>query len=619
MFEIIAVTNRIQCREPFAERLARLRNAGVSAVVLREKDLPDAEYLELARKAAGILEGSAARLIIHGHADIAKALNIKSVQLPLDGLAEASRETLGYFSGIGASCHSLEDALRAERLGATYIVLGNIFETSCKPGLPGKGTGLLKEVCTAVSVPVYAIGGVKKENLAAVRAAGAAGACIMGDFMTASRPELLCFDKRRLALYGITDRRYFETVPMAGAVEKAIRGGMTMLQLREKSLPEDELLREAVEIKKICGKYNVPLIINDDPEVALRCGADGVHVGAEDMSVAEIRKAAPQDFIIGATCKTVSQAKKAEAEGADYIGVGAVFPSPTKTDAIRVTPEQLFEIASAVDIPAVAVGGIDADNIDGLKGTGISGVAVISALFGAPDVEAAAALLREKSAEITCAGRGIKAAIFDMDGTLLDSLHVWDRILLDFFESMDRPPDEELKKSIGSLSLREGAALLKDFYRLDMTVDEIVSDVNGRLAWYYENEVDARPGVREYLAGMRSAGIKACVATESSMELAEAALRRLGLLENFEFVLSCQNRGIGKNTPDVYLEAAERLGAEPGECLVFEDALYALRTAKSAGFHTVAVYEPHEKRQNEMRKAAEKYIGDWESAAPGRY
>jgi thiamine-phosphate pyrophosphorylase len=140
----------------------------------------------------------------------------------------------------------------------------------------------------------------------------------------------------------------------------------------------------------------VPLIINDNVEVALKSGADGVHVGIEDAPVAEIRKRVSADFIIGATCKTVEQAKIAEAAGADYMGVGAVFPSPTKTNAVRITNAQLSEIVSAVSIPAVAIGGINYDNVCEIKGSSVSGVAVVSAIFGAEDIEEATTLLKER-------------------------------------------------------------------------------------------------------------------------------------------------------------------------------------------------------------------------------
>ena len=196
-------------------------------------------------------------------------------------------------------------------------------------------------------------------------------------------------EKKDLLLYGVTDRGCLRGMSLEEAVEQAILGGVGTVQLREKNIGEDELLHEAEKLLKICHKYNVPLIINDDYEVALKCGADGVHVGIEDAPVAEIRRIAGKDFIIGATAKTVEQAKLAESSGADYLGVGAVFPSPTKTNAVRITPQELREICSCVNIPAVAIGGITAENVKEIKGCGHSGIAVVSAVFGANDIKKA--------------------------------------------------------------------------------------------------------------------------------------------------------------------------------------------------------------------------------------
>ena len=201
-------------------------------------------------------------------------------------------------------------------------------------------------------------------------------------------------DKKALLLYAVTDRGCLKGISLEEAVEQAILGGVGVVQLREKNISESELLREAEKLLKVCHKYSVPLIINDDYEIALKCGADGVHVGIEDAPVSEIRRIAGKDFIIGATAKTVEQANLAECSGADYLGVGAVFPSPTKKNAVRITPQQLKEICSSVSIPAVAIGGITAENVNEIKGCGHSGIAVVSAVFGAADIKRAADELR---------------------------------------------------------------------------------------------------------------------------------------------------------------------------------------------------------------------------------
>ena len=204
------------------------------------------------------------------------------------------------------------------------------------------------------------------------------------------------FNENMLLLYAVTDRAWIGKRTLLEQIEDALKGGATIVQLREKKMDENSFVEEAIQVRDLCHKYHVPLIINDNVEVALKSGADGVHVGIEDAPVAEIRKRVSADFIIGATCKTVEQAKIAEAAGADYMGVGAVFPSPTKTNAVRITNEQLREIIASVSIPAVAIGGISYDNVCEIKGSSVSGVAVVSAIFGAEDIEKATALLKER-------------------------------------------------------------------------------------------------------------------------------------------------------------------------------------------------------------------------------
>lgn len=208
------------------------------------------------------------------------------------------------------------------------------------------------------------------------------------------------FTKKNLLLYAVTDRTWAGENPLYRQIEAALKGGVTLVQLREKNLEERAFLEEALDVKELCHSYQVPLIINDNVEVAEKSGADGVHVGITDAPVAEIRREMGADFIIGATAKTVEQAKAAEAAGADYLGVGAVFPSPTKTDAIRITKEQLKEIRESVKIPVVAIGGIGYANMEELAGSGADGVAVVSALFAQDNIEEAAYALKKRAQQV---------------------------------------------------------------------------------------------------------------------------------------------------------------------------------------------------------------------------
>lgn len=202
------------------------------------------------------------------------------------------------------------------------------------------------------------------------------------------------FTAQNLLLYAVTDRAWVGRQTLLEQIESALKGGATLVQLREKDLPRLDYIREAAQATALCHRYGVPLIVNDSLEVALKSGADGVHVGVEDQPVAEIRRQAGKGFLIGATAKTVEQARAAQAAGADYLGVGAVFPSPTKKKAIRITTGQLREICASVSIPCVAIGGISRENLPALAGGGMDGFALVSAIFSQPDIEAACRELR---------------------------------------------------------------------------------------------------------------------------------------------------------------------------------------------------------------------------------
>ena len=197
-----------------------------------------------------------------------------------------------------------------------------------------------------------------------------------------------------LTLYLVTDSSYHTEASFLKTVEEACQGGVTLVQLREKSGGRD-YLDLALRVKEITDHYRIPLIIDDRVDVALACGAAGVHVGQSDLPVACARKLMGPDKIVGATAKTVSQALDAYEQGADYLGLGAVFSTSTKTDADTMSYETLKAICNAVKIPTVAIGGISASNIMKLKGSGVDGVAVVSAIFGAPDPGSATARLAE--------------------------------------------------------------------------------------------------------------------------------------------------------------------------------------------------------------------------------
>ena len=207
-------------------------------------------------------------------------------------------------------------------------------------------------------------------------------------------------DKKAMILYAVTDRAWVGRQSLYEQVESALKGGATCVQLREKELDDEMFLTEAMELADLCRRYNVPFFINDNVDIAIKCQADGIHVGQEDMQAAQVRQKVGEDMIIGVSVHSVEEALEAVKNGADCLGVGAVFSTSTKTDVDVLPKEVLRDICAAVDIPVVAIGGINRTNIKELSGTGVDGVALVSAIFAAEDIETECKALRKLSEEM---------------------------------------------------------------------------------------------------------------------------------------------------------------------------------------------------------------------------
>lgn len=204
-------------------------------------------------------------------------------------------------------------------------------------------------------------------------------------------------DKKMMRLYAVTDRAWTGKMSLYEQVEAALQGGATCVQLREKYLDRETFLQEARDLVQLCHRYGVPFIVNDEVDIAVECGADGVHVGQEDMKAADVRAKVGPQMMIGVSAHTVEEALEAVKNGADYLGVGAVFSTSTKTDVSVLSMETLRAVCNAVKVPVVAIGGISEHNLMQLSGSGVDGVAVVSAIFAAEDPKTAAQKLRELS------------------------------------------------------------------------------------------------------------------------------------------------------------------------------------------------------------------------------
>ncbi len=207
-------------------------------------------------------------------------------------------------------------------------------------------------------------------------------------------------DKKHMLLYAVTDRAWTGEQTLYRQVEAALKGGVTCVQLREKAMDDAAFLREAREIHALCRQYGVPFIVNDRVEIAIACGAEGVHVGQDDMAAGDVRRLAGEGMILGVSVHTVEEALEAIQNGADYLGLGAVFPTSTKTDVEQMANETVRAICDVVDVPVVAIGGINRKNVRKLSGSGVDGVALVSAIFSETDIEAACRDLRKLSEEM---------------------------------------------------------------------------------------------------------------------------------------------------------------------------------------------------------------------------
>ncbi|MEY8404439.1 HAD family phosphatase [Oscillospiraceae bacterium 44-34] len=204
----------------------------------------------------------------------------------------------------------------------------------------------------------------------------------------------------------------------------------------------------------------------------------------------------------------------------------------------------------------------------------------------------------------------IRGAVFDVDGTLLDSMFIWDTIGETYLRSIGYEPREKLNEVFKNMSLFQAARYYRTEYGVTQSIDQIMDGVNAMLERYYRFEVSLKPGVAELLAQLQASGVKLCIATATDRYLVEAALERCGVLSCFGAIFTCNEVGHGKDEPDIFEEALRFLGTEKAETVVFDDALYAVRTAKEAGFPVAAVYDSHERSQAEVRARSDLYLED---------
>lgn len=387
-------------------------------------------------------------------------------------------------------------------------------------------------------------------------------------------------------------------------LKAALSGGVTMIQFRDKR-PDDtteERARASLAVTRAAG---IPLVVNDDIHLAKKIGADGVHLGQDDGPIADAKELLGQGAIVGRTAHNLEEALEAEREGADYLGVGAVFATESKIVSSSISPKALEEIARIVSIPVYAIGGIDAENISVVNGRGLEGVAVIGAIANAEDPREAAKKLTSRFRKEL----DYEAAIVDLDGTILDSNGVWTRVDLDFLARRNLTPPEGYHKTLAGMGLHRGAGYIKELFGLPESPDEIIDELMREVETIYREEIELRDGVRDMLAYLHAQGIPMVVATMNADRLFRPCLERLGIDKYFCAMLSGEDVTHNKNHPEIYEKALEILGSDAEKTLLFEDILEALRTGNGVGLTTVAMHDPkNSEKPEELMQAADIFL-----------
>jgi thiamine-phosphate diphosphorylase len=390
-----------------------------------------------------------------------------------------------------------------------------------------------------------------------------------------------------LILYAVTDRAWLNGRSLKDDVEKAILGGATMIQLREKNLSIDEFVEEALEIKEVCKKYDVPFIINDSLEVFLKVDADGIHVGQNDLSADVVRRIIGPNKILGVSAENVGEALLAEKNGADYLGVGTIFSTTTKLDAITVSKEELARICYNVKIPVVAIGGITLDNIKELKNTMIQGVSVVSAIFKESDITLATRKLLNEVNKLFFNPNLYKYFIVDYDGTLLNSLSMWDDIASRYVKSKGIEPDYNLDKIVKTQTNDETAVYLSKRYFNDIDPKELILDINSFIEREYLN-IKINKGAFEFLNSIKEKG-KVILFTATSKSLIEKSLKLNGIYDIFDSLYTSTDFNYSKTDGEGFLKLLEMEGIKKEDAIIVEDATHAICGAKRAGLKVLSI------------------------------
>lgn len=402
--------------------------------------------------------------------------------------------------------------------------------------------------------------------------------------------------KKSLRLQGIIYGDMKKENDLLSCAENAARGGVTLLRIYKGRLADSSFQSLFNKISAVAKKRNLPIIIGESIDEMIRMNADGVHVRFSSSEELEWIREKSFGKGLGVTVKSVEEAVSAQEAGADYIEFSDIFKTDGRREARMLNLRSLNKICAAVSIPVIASGGITEDNLELLEGSGVDGVASNHGIFFRHDTVRAAAHLRRAVDKTVLPQSRLQGAIFDMDGTLLDSMAIWNELGERYLDGLGIEPRSDLRGALKDLSLNQAAVYFRHEYNVDLPAEEIHRQLSRMIKQFYDNEVEPKEGAVELLETLRKRRVPMILLTATEKRQAVSIMERCNLLSYFDCVLSCDELGSSKSHRGVFEEARRRIGTPLNSTWVFEDSLYAVATAKRAGFHVAAVYDNASRR-----------------------
>lgn len=419
-------------------------------------------------------------------------------------------------------------------------------------------------------------------------------------------------DRHQLLLYAITDCDNLQGEALLERTTQILANGATILQYRDKHGKARDDVRA---LQALCKAHDVPFIINDDVALAVELDADGVHVGQEDMACAKAREALGPDKIVGVTAKTLEQAEQAVADGADYLGVGALFPSVSK-DSSLTSRETLKEICAAVAIPVVGIGGVNEDNASILAGTGVAGAAVISALYSYPSPALVTKRLAKKMDHIVNGDPEMRGILADVDGTLTDTLAFYQDLVPGYLRAHGYRPGGDLPQILADYNLPESVGYVKHNYSGTFGVGQVVDELEAELEWYYHTEGQAKPGVKAFLARARERRLPVVATSIHDAEVCRTLFDHAGIAQDITGIASGWEKRLPGGASELFRIGVDMLASAPEHIWAFNDGAEGVFGAKGAGVKIAAIYDVNhsEKEWRQIIKTADVAFMDWEEA-----